>query len=652
MGQNILNVIIPKLNSDILMTDIDRCVDSVEHQIVSNWDIIPHVIDGESYPEIYNKAISNLAEGLMIFTYPCIVFKENAFSDILAEYINNKYDMALASFEKILWNSPQSSCINTLKYNSFDFSRFVYENSENELFTILWNKIFDIKLIQQNGLFFDERLSKGYETCFVLDYLMHCSLIASFDKILCQYRVAGSYELDAEARMFEKAQIYERYKEYELKYNTAVSEKHIIKYWQNYAIYEWVNASASDKEKLHVLKENIAFIPLMRSMLSPKRIAANIEVYKKQRQIIKAERLEHNKIVRLKNARAKSKKSFNDNVKRILLYCESSTMFPHIWDYYECIKTISNINISVYYQDNWSCEVRGKVTLIADERKAASTFWDLVVCADARIPFYFDCDETKIIYINHGLHMISYDKGESLYAYSGPLFSAMLEPNQNYVNRIMKSQNRWNNRVFHVGYKYYEQIKENINNYQEYRAALGIKADETVVAIFGSWGMDSLFHRVGNSLIEQAKALIEGKNYRFILSIHPKEYSCYDDNIIPLGDYIEGLRDEGFIVRNPKESSVSYLNAADIVITDYSTLCEEAMIAGKRIVLSEFPTERVWKYSTISDFQRKGTVFHNGDNLEDVLLRSKEGAEYELALKPPEGGYQNAVMQVTNGLLN
>lgn len=44
--------------------------------------------------------------------------------------------------------------------------------------------------------------------------------------------------------------------------------------------------------------------------------------------------------------------------------------------------------------------------------------WNLIVCADTFLPFHFCHKDAPAIYINHGLHIISLDGGDNLYAYA------------------------------------------------------------------------------------------------------------------------------------------------------------------------------------------------------------------------------------------
>jgi glycosyltransferase involved in cell wall biosynthesis len=98
--------------------------------------------------------------------------------------------------------------------------------------------------------------------------------------------------------------------------------------------------------------------------------------------------------------------------------------------------------------------------------------------------------------------------------------------------------------------------------------------------------------------------------------------------------------------------------AADVVICDYSTLCEEAMIAGKPVILSDFPMARVWKESIIARYMKRGLVFNASSNLGELInlaLKDTELKKYcnELIqdLMPPQQGSAGVIREITARLL-
>ena len=335
--------------------------------------------------------------------------------------------------------------------------------------------------------------------------------------------------------------------------------------------------------------------------------------------------------------------------KDILLYCDSITMEEHIIDFYENVKTMKNVRFFLFYidgqndykKDNQEEGIQRIVTgrniiPIQKYEKVVFHSWNLIVCADTFLPFHFEHKDAPAIYINHGLHIISFDEGNNLYAYTDhwaldidgePKFAVMCEPNKRYVEILKKEKPKLKNVICHVGYKYSENILEERKNYHKYRQQLGFKEDEIVVAAFSTWRNECLFQSVGRELVNECRKL-QDKGYRFILSDHPREYFKYDPNIEPSGPYVDALEKEGFIIRRPEQNYIPYLIAADVVICDYSTFYELALIAGKKLILSDFPEKRVWKYSIARELMKVVPVFKKDSNLQQLIQQVLESEEY------------------------
>lgn len=365
--------------------------------------------------------------------------------------------------------------------------------------------------------------------------------------------------------------------------------------------------------------------------------------------------------------------------KHILLYCDSVTMGEHIIDFYENTKDIECVKYYLFYvdgQNNYARDnldsgiqkiVQGRnIVDLKQYPRVVFHFWDLIVCADTFLPFHFGHKDAPAIYVNHGLHIISFDQGENLYAYTDhwaldidgePKFAAMFEPNKRYAKILREEKIKLKDVICHVGYKYSENILAEKKNYYKYRQELGIADNETVVSVFSTWRQESLFQKVGHELIEECKKL-QGKGYRFILSDHPREYFKYDEDVEPTGPYVDSLADEGFLVRHPDQYYMPYLIAADLVICDYSTFYELALLAGKKLILSEFSESRVWKNSIARELMCKIPVIHKDTNLEEVIQEVMNSNEYNVILNQygqelvtDNKGYKETICNIVKQLL-
>ena len=676
-----LYVVIPRTD----YTDpglFQKCKKAISNQWSSLYGI--HAIDvcGTNYLDAFNKSLDVLADkqGFVLFLLPWVILRDKALEKLsLTEELYSKNGLLVFSYERYSFNIPYMTKLDDESLAVSDYALRLHECPGEMGYFAVWNKIFSLELIHNSGLRFDRNLSELYDRAFVVDYLKVCKEVTVSGDILATFYEQPPIDINALGRIAEKKSIFERFYELLKECNfddradqilDAEKEGYII--YERLRLHECTSLEKNDVKKALVeIQNSISNIGFKTDVRINARIAKEKLVDIRNfwlrdiwriRQSRKSEKLKKREEFLQKNYHIirtpirKLHKLFVHD-KYVLLYCESTTMKPHIKDYYSCVRNMDEVRFYIYYPDGWDEEVPDGVRRVESRLKALTTPWDLVVCADVKVPLYYNRDEAGLLYINHGLHMISYDGGDTLYAYEegNGRFSAMIEPNKRYADEM--AHRYPSDTIVHSGYKNAEGIIKESGNQSLYRQQLGIGDDERLVAVFGTWGPDSLFHRVGNALITKAEQLMK-EGYKFILSIHPKEYARYDQTTEPLGDYVESLASKGFIIRNPKESSIKYMAAADVVICDYSTLCEEAMIAGKPVILSDFPMERVWKDSIIARYQKRGLVFDNGSNLRELIEMALTdtdlkhfSAELVKDLMPPRQGYAESICEVTKSLL-
>ena len=335
----------------------------------------------------------------------------------------------------------------------------------------------------------------------------------------------------------------------------------------------------------------------------------------------------------------------NTEEKHILLYCQSKTMEEHLLNFIEQIEDNSKYKIYLYFgyvfpADLYGTLFRGKnVTAIGDEWKLYLMKWDLIVCPDMDYPFWLKRGTIPVLYIGHGSGGISYDGGEHSYDYSTasldekgrPLFDIMLEPNKETARR-MKKDPIYGEIIRSSGYRFAAKIKDASLDKYQYQKQLGIQSGSKVVSIWGSWNKDSLFHVFGTELFSVCKSLQE-KGYVFILSIHPREYEQYDENITPLGAVVERQREEGFLVRSPGEDWLPYMMASDVILVDYSAMLSLAILSGKKVILSNFPDERIWRKSMYYEAKHIFPVIKSPYELEHALDMVEHDSSYDDAVR-------------------
>lgn len=329
---------------------------------------------------------------------------------------------------------------------------------------------------------------------------------------------------------------------------------------------------------------------------------------------------------------------------RILLFCNSSTMEEHLLNYMEQIENGPYqffIFFGTGYKDG--AEHRLEDTLFRGKRiiplvhlwQMFCRYWDLIVCPDLDYPFWLFKGTIPLLYIGHGISNVSYDRGKTVYDY-GPesydengefLFDKVLEPNRRIAALMKESDRKFGNLICHTGYRFAGKIKEESEKGALYREQFNLPEDRPVVSFFGSWNRESLFHVLGEGLFEVCDRLKD--RYSFIFSIHPREYQQYDPEVKPMGALVERQREKGFVVRSPGEDWIPYIMASDVAVVDYSTMMSLAILAGKKVIVSEFPDEKVGACSLAYQVKRTFPVLKDAMELETALKQVLEVPVFE-----------------------
>ncbi len=338
------------------------------------------------------------------------------------------------------------------------------------------------------------------------------------------------------------------------------------------------------------------------------------------------------------NTRAK-----DQGQKAILLFCQSQIMEEHLLNFMEQLEERPEYRFYLWFGEDYVPEKtlfdQKEVTVIKKKQRLFLMRWSLIVCPDMDYPFWLKKGTIPVLYIGHGSGGISYDGGEHSYDYSSasldekgePLFDMMLEPNKETA-RLMREDPIYGKIIRCGGYRFAYKFKDASLKKETYQRELGISPRKKVISVWGSWNQESLFHVLGVELFDICKDLKQ-KGYEFIFSIHPREYQVYDDKIRPLGRLVEEQREHGFWVRSPGEDWLPYMMASDIVLVDYSSMLSLAVLAGKKVILSEFPDSRIWKKSMYYEIKQTFPVLKDVKQLEQALKELEHSNQYEKEIK-------------------
>ena len=361
--------------------------------------------------------------------------------------------------------------------------------------------------------------------------------------------------------------------------------------------------------------------------------------------------------------------------KKILMFCSSRTMEEHLVNFMEQLEDQPQYTFYLcfgdYYpdgkkQDKNQTLFRDKnVKMVTSSWQLYMGLWDLVACADLELPFWVKKGTIPTVYVCHGSGAVSYDNGETTYDYGSdsldengqPIFDVMLEPNKETA-KFMSKDPIFGKTIRSGGYRYAWRLKEASEKKEEYKKELGIAADKKVVSVWGSWGEESLFHALGEGLFTVCEDLRQ-KGYEFIFSIHPREYQQYDEQIEPLGEKVEACRKKGMLVRSPQQDWLPYMMASDVVLIDYSAMLSLAVLAGKKIIQTNFPEGKVWRRSMYAELRKVFPVISRAEDLENALEEvlgtdkyEKEILRFQSQLYASKEDYKKFIQDTVQDLVN
>ena len=361
--------------------------------------------------------------------------------------------------------------------------------------------------------------------------------------------------------------------------------------------------------------------------------------------------------------------------KKILMFCSSRTMEEHLVNFMEQLEDQPQYTFYLcfgdYYpdgkkQDKNQTLFRDKnVKMVTSSWQLYMGLWDLVACADLELPFWVKKGTIPTVYVCHGSGAVSYDNGETTYDYGSdsldengqPIFDVMLEPNKETA-KFMSKDPIFGKTIRSGGYRYAWRLKEASEKKEEYKKELGIAADKKVVSVWGSWGEESLFHALGEGLFTVCEELRQ-KGYEFIFSIHPREYQQYDEHIEPLGEKVEACRKKGMLVRSPQQDWLPYMMSSDVVLIDYSAMLSLAVLAGKKIIQTNFPEGKVWRRSMYAELRKVFPVISRAEDLENALEEvlgtdkyEKEILRFQSQLYASKEEYKKFIQDTVQDLVN
>lgn len=105
------------------------------------------------------------------------------------EIEKSEADQVCASYYTVDNNNKIIGKISYKYYTFFSPCECIIQLQKNNLFNQVWNKIYKTKIIKENKIYFDEKISIAEDEKFNLEYLNYCNKIRIIDEPLYKYKI-------------------------------------------------------------------------------------------------------------------------------------------------------------------------------------------------------------------------------------------------------------------------------------------------------------------------------------------------------------------------------------------------------------------------------------------------------------------------------
>lgn len=160
-----------------------------------------------------------------------------------------------------------SKIIGKISYKNHIFSNScdcIIQLQKNNLFNQVWNKIYKLKIIKKNKIYFEEKISIAEDEKFNLDYINHCNKIKVIEEPLYKYKITPNglgFKFNPKSNkvklqiVHQIEKIFEQHN-YDKKY---VFESYIIQYFSLISNIVDKRNKIPHQEKLAQIKKEIVY---------------------------------------------------------------------------------------------------------------------------------------------------------------------------------------------------------------------------------------------------------------------------------------------------------------------------------------------------------------------------------------------------------
>ena len=322
--------------------------------------------------------------------------------------------------------------------------------------------------------------------------------------------------------------------------------------------------------------------------------------------------------------RLKIKKFLSPKNKTILLAGTSEVTVDYLLDINETIKDLGDKKIFMLvsracqeFAQTKLSHCHEKISLIP-LTQALCIPWDLIIFSDHNNTIWFHPDIPKIRSV-HGLYSGknfgrsggSYVYGLNALDHKGDLVYDLMFIEGSYMRDVLLCKNpALQGKMAVVGNMMADNLIALNQKREIIRQDLDIREEDQVLLIFSTWGPDSLIQRFGIALLDHILKVSE--TYKVYLLIHPLNDRSEFPDKDTIFEFLELHHDHEVRRVDPFVSPLPYLIAADVVLTDHTSLFLYYALLKKPYLFVPLLTEYIENESlTLKFYESQGTYDPN-----------------------------------------
>ena len=264
--------------------------------------------------------------------------------------------------------------------------------------------------------------------------------------------------------------------------------------------------------------------------------------------------------------------------------------------------------------------------------KARFQWWDLIIFASSASGGQFHPDIPKIL-TNHSIAAgkilggVDAIYGPSLLRDGQCIFASIFEPGWAVRDNAVRNNPSLEGHIAVVGDLRADKMFEMNRQRDRVRGDLGFGSDDVLVLIQSTWGPDSLMETMGRELLGEAMSLRDRGRYKFLISVHPNNWGDSGEaRRHPWGRYALDMECEGFRVIRPHTDWAPALVAADVAVTDHTSLAATFSLLNKPMAFVPLRDGLLVEGTMVKRLYDELPHLDRADQLEEIIRQVRSPA--------------------------